>query len=184
MLRELLGRYLDAPPAAVEFRYGPRGKPALASPWDRSDLRFNLSHTGNVVAFAVSRGAEVGIDLERVRPLPDLEGVAERFFAAAEIRALLDLTPEQRLRAFYRIWTRKEAFVKAVGDGLAHSLSDFVVTFGSDEGPAIVHRAGHPGAADRWTLVHLEPAGHAVGAVALSGDRAAIRRWRHPATPA
>lgn len=112
VLRKILGRYLKADPAALRFRSSPRGKPYLDP---ACDLQFNLSHSSGLGIYAVTFGRRVGVDIERIEARPDLLEVARRFFTPEEF-ALLE--PNRSLELFYRIWTRKEAWLKATGEGL------------------------------------------------------------------
>ena len=123
-LRETLGALLKVPPAAVEFAYGPQGKPALAH---ETDLRFNLSHSQDWALLAMTVGCEVGVDLEFMRPdLNPLE-VAPSVFSPEECAVLENLPESERLAAFYGYWTRKEAFIKALGLGFARDTREFTV---------------------------------------------------------
>ena len=121
MLRLLLGRYLDSDPARLSFVPSPMGKPALAVEHNRDSIRFNVSHSNDLVLYAVTRDQEVGVDLEHVRPLADMEKIAKRFFTARECAVLELISPEARETAFYTCWTRKEAYLKALGGGLFSS---------------------------------------------------------------
>lgn len=143
LLRELLGATLGEPPAALRFRYGKRGKPSL----DGHDLRFNLSHSYGRAAYVLSPTREVGIDLERIRPVERAERIAERLFSAHERDALRGLDAKAREHAFFKAWTRREAYGKATGAGLA---------------------ADAAGQAD-WTTRTLEPAPGFVAALAVQG---------------
>jgi 4'-phosphopantetheinyl transferase len=127
-LRILLGRYLQADPGAIALQYGPSGKPALADP---TSLRFNLSHSADLALFAFASDCEVGIDVERIRPLPDMEQIAIRQFRAQEAAELLALPAGRREPAFFRCWTRMEAVGKALGEGLSAT--------GSHDGPCTLH---------------------------------------------
>src|SRR5262249_8152166 len=120
-LRALLGGYAGVDPTRLAFRAGPRGKPYLEHP---HDLYFNLSHSGQLALVAVSR-SEVGVDLEKVRHLESLLDIARRHFSPTEFAVLEGATEDARLDLFYRCWTRKEAYIKAVGEGLAMSLDGF-----------------------------------------------------------
>jgi 4'-phosphopantetheinyl transferase len=168
-LRELLGGSLEVAPEQVAFDYGPHGKPVLAGKLGASGLRFNLSHAGERAAVALAYGCEVGVDIEQVGALPDAAQLAERFFAAAEIRALRELEPTDRIAGFFRCWTRKEAYLKALGDGLGRPLDGFAVSVGADEPARLVHVSGDPRESDRWTLHALAPDAAFVGAVAVEG---------------
>lgn len=167
LLRVLLGRYLGVPAQEIEFAYGEHGKPFLGrpGPW------FNLAHSGGEAVFAFSSGAEVGVDIE----LDDDRShgrVAERFFSPAEIRTLRSLPSSLQPRAFLRCWTRKEAFIKARGDGLSLALDSFDVTLGPGEPPAVLRTAWSESEPAEWSVVDLsEPDGPVIAAAA----------GRHPA---
>ena len=121
-LRELLAERLGVAPEAIEFVYGREGKPALAERFARSGWRFNVSHCGELAVYVLSRAGEVGIDVEAVHAIAEADAIVERFFAPGERSAFRALKPEQRNTGFLQLWTRKEAFVKALGDGLAVPL--------------------------------------------------------------
>ena len=127
-LRQLLGARLGVAPQAVEIAYGGRGKPALARRFAGSGLRFNLSHSEGVALYAFSRAGEVGVDLEALRALPEADRIAARVFAPRERATYLALAPRHRPLAFLRLWTRKEAFVKAHGAGLSMPLDSLDVS--------------------------------------------------------
>lgn len=127
-LRRILGWYVDVLPDLLTFEHGPHGKPRLGGDAAFHDVRFNLAHSGKMAVFAVAIGRELGIDLEWMgRNVSCLE-IARRMFAPAEQQALEALTGEDRVRAFYRCWTRKEAYVKATGAGLSVPLDSFAVS--------------------------------------------------------
>lgn len=130
VLRRLLAGYLGIAAPECRFAVGRHGKPRLAG---RSEISFNVSHSGDRAVLAFTRRAAVGVDVEYIDGRVDVAGLAQRFFAPAENRSLQDLPPHERRQAFFACWTRKEAFVKAVGDGLSHGLADFTV---SVTGPA------------------------------------------------
>ncbi len=127
-LRTLLASYVDAEPAELSFSYGANGKPALPSPAPY----FNLSHSGALALLAVTPDAEVGVDVELYDPEFGGQRIPERFFSPDEVAALRALPPEQQARGFLVLWTRKEAFIKARGDGLSLALDSFSVTLGED----------------------------------------------------
>jgi 4'-phosphopantetheinyl transferase len=117
ILRRLLGRYLGCGPADIVFRYGPNGKPAVALPADAS-FHFNLAHSEGLALYAFTRGGDVGVDLERVRDMPDWEFIAATCFTTDEQAALRRAGPDERQREFFAAWTRQEARLKATGVGL------------------------------------------------------------------
>lgn len=166
-LRRLLAERLDVEPESVEFDYGARGKPGLSRRFTGADLRFNVSHSGAVVAYAFSRGRDIGIDVERVRVILDADDIAARFFSRRENEAYLALDRRDRLIGFFNCWTRKEAFIKALGDGVHHPLDSFDVTLAPGE-PARILRAGDtPGDDCRWALSAFVSEPGFVGAVVV-----------------
>lgn len=170
-LRAILGGYLGEDPAAVEFVQGPRGKPYLAGPGPF----FNLSHSGKLALIGVAR-TELGLDVEKVRHLESLTGIARKHFSAQEFATLDALQGEARELAFYRGWTRKEAYIKALGEGLSMPLDSFEVSLG--ETPQLLAcRDGREDAA-KWSLFDVSPGPEFVAAVAMRTTRANVRRFR------
>ena len=167
LLRDLLARYLGADPAGLTFYYGPKGKPFLAAPFDRIDLRFNLAHSEDLAIFAFTRGAAVGVDVERVRDIPDMADLAERVFSAREKAAYGALPDNEKRTAFFRGWTRKEAFIKALGDGLSFPLDGFEVSPGPGSPARSISIDGDETEARRWSVRDLSPAPGFVGAIAV-----------------
>jgi 4'-phosphopantetheinyl transferase len=158
-LRILLGHYLDIAADRIEFSYGSRGKPSLAAP---AGIHFNASHSGDVALLAFTLHCEIGVDVEKMRPISDMRGIASRFFCAEESTELMALPPEERERAFFLCWTRKEAYLKAVGEGLYAPLNDFCVTLRPGEPARFIHLRNDAAAAKAWTLHDLDAApGHA-----------------------
>ena len=135
-LRVLLGRYLGLSPADIQFTYNGKGKPALAAP---SGLCFNASHSGGLALFAFTPNCEIGVDVEQIRPLPDMQNIANRFFCSAEASELATLSANQRTSAFFLCWTRKEAYIKAIGEGLFEPLDGFRVTLQPSQPARFMH---------------------------------------------
>ena len=170
-LRRVLAAYCGMPAADLCLADGPHGKPALA---DEAYLRFNLGHCEDVAFLAVTTAGEIGVDIEALRPFDG--GGIERFFSPQE-RKCLAATPEaERMRAFYQCWTRKEAVLKALGDGLAKPLDSFDVDPLSRNCPRVLRFEGEDTAA--WRLWHVEPAPGFVGAVAMRAAGAHISKPR------
>jgi 4'-phosphopantetheinyl transferase len=178
-LRTILGCYLDIEPEQVCFGYAARGKPHLQPEPEAGALYFNLAHSHELALCALSRDGPIGIDLEYALPLPDADQVAARFFSAAEQSAYRDLPPEQRQEAFYLCWTRKEAYIKATGEGLARSLSDFDVSLTPGEPARLLRVAGDPLEAARWSLATLWPAPSYVAALAVPGHGWRLTCWQY-----
>jgi 4'-phosphopantetheinyl transferase len=162
-LRHCLAERLGRQAASLRFEYGPVGKPALAGA-DR--LRFNLSHSGRYALLAVTEGAEVGVDIEHVRPLSDMEALAERVFSAAERAALAAVPADRRAEAFFAGWTRKEAYIKARGEGIA-LLGAIEVVLSPGEAPRLVRVADRPDEPERWSIEALSPVQGFAAAVCL-----------------
>lgn len=149
-LRLLLGGYLDAEPASLAFGADAHGKPRLArpaAPW----LRFTVSHSGPLVVFAVARGRDIGVDVEQVREDVDIDGLARRLFSARQRRELAAMPPAVRGLAFFELWTRHEACVKATGAGLARAGAESHRTAG-------------------WSLTSFDAGSGYAAAVAVRGD--------------
>lgn len=181
LLRRLLGSYTGRAPSRVPFRYGAAGKPELPrDEIDAGDLRFNVSHSDSCGAFAFSTGREIGVDVECFRPVSDMAALATRFFASGESRALTSIPTERRREAFFHCWTRKEAYVKAVGGGLSVDLGGFEVSVDPDEETASLRSDD----AEAWTLRSFRPRDGAAGCVAAAGSGwdLALRRLA-PDTP-
>lgn len=177
ILRAILASYLNREPSEIEFCYGSRGKPALAAGCAESRLCFNLSHSGGLALVAIALGSEVGIDLEQIREMPDAEAIAANFFSARENAALRALPAEQKLQAFFHGWTRKEAYLKAIGDGLAQPLDSVEVSLAPGEPAKLLSIAGDRAAASRWAIADLTPAPGFAGAIATEAGNFAIACW-------
>jgi 4'-phosphopantetheinyl transferase len=176
----ILGRYLQREPERLRFSYSAHGKPSLTREAGDPDLRFNLSHSHELVLYAVTCGREVGVDLEQIRPAVAQEQIAERFFAEREVAALRALAPSLQPPAFFHCWTRKEAYIKARGQGLAIRLDQFEVSLAPGEPAALLAVNGSRLEAARWTLRDLAPGPGYAGAVAAEGQDWQLRCWEWP----
>jgi 4'-phosphopantetheinyl transferase len=182
VLRTLLGAYLGERPEAIRFRYGPRGKPFLEPPLDAGALQFNLSNSSEMALVGLVTGAEIGVDIEYRKPMPDCEQISERFFSASERQVLRGIPGPRKEEAFFNCWTRKEAYLKAVGEGLAAPLDSFDVTLAPGDPPRMLTLEGDPARAARWFFHHLLPAEGYVGAVAIEGGPWEVKAWRFDPT--
>jgi 4'-phosphopantetheinyl transferase len=178
ILRTLLGRYLQQPPERLSFDYSYYGKPSLAGEQKLSPLRFNVSHAHHLALYAFTFKRELGLDLEHVRADFAGEEIAERFFSAREVAGLRGLAPEERAAAFFNCWTRKEAYIKARGEGLSFPLDQFVVSLAPGEPAALLEVRGSPSECERWTLRELSPGAEYAAAVAVEGRDWRLRCWR------
>jgi 4'-phosphopantetheinyl transferase len=154
---------------------GPAGKPFLAD--QNPALQFNLSDSGDLALIGFARGCDLGVDIEFVKRMADTEMIASRFFSPEECSDLLGLAEEERTAAFFRCWTRKEAYLKALGDGLAAPLDSFQVTLRPNEEPRLLRTALAGGETAHWHLYHLAPAPDYFGAVAYTGAPRKIHEW-------
>lgn len=181
-LRELLARYLQTSPAAVTFSYGPYGKPALND--ERAPLRFNASHSHELAVFAFVQDCEIGVDVEYIKTDLKTEEIANHFFSAAEVQTLNALPETEKAAAFFRCWTRKEAYIKAIGSGLSHPLDEFDVTLAPGEPAALLYDYRDPNALERWSMLNLELDDYA-GALAVEGlNVARVQTYElHPPIP-
>ncbi|PRP92231.1 4'-phosphopantetheinyl transferase psf-1 [Enhygromyxa salina] len=186
-LRRLLARYLDTDPRALCFSYGEHGKPALVADPEQgpAPLCFNLSHSGTVGLVGViyeRPQLRLGVDVEEARPGREFASIAESFFAPDEVEVFRRLPSTEEPAAFYRAWTRKEAYLKAIGTGLSFSSTAFSISYGRDE-PAQLLRTERAGdAAHRWRMADLPcPAGYAAAAC-WDGEALELRHFFAPAS--
>jgi len=184
ILRDVLGRYLQCAPQTIDFVYGTRGKPAISSAGSRHPLCFNLSHSQGLAVIGIARERELGIDVEMIRPDFASEEIAERYFSAKEIADLNKLPTEQRTDGFFLCWTRKEAYIKAKGDGLHIPLDSFDVSV-SPEMPATLSSADD----SRWGINSFVPSAasepHYAAAVVAEGKNWMARyfEWKQREMP-
>lgn len=172
ILRAILSQYLRRPAAAVEFMYEPEGKPRLRAPDSVCPIRFNVSHSHGLAVFALCCNREIGVDVEAIRAEVTAEEIAERFFSSKELAEFRALPPGQRDEGFFACWTRKEAYVKARGSGLAIPLDSFDVSLtpGMPEELASVD-------SDRWMLHSFRPADGYAGALVAEGHDLRLHFW-------
>ena len=180
VLRMILGRYLQIEPKQIQFSYGPHGKPDLAKRLGDGELRFNLAHSHELAIYAFTRGRKIGVDIEYLRVISDIEQIASEFFSANEIATLHALPASQRQQAFFNCWTRKEAYIKAIGKGLSQPLDQFEVSLASTDPVNLLHVEGAPNEVSRWSLNALTPAPGYVAALAVEGHNWRPTFWRFP----
>jgi 4'-phosphopantetheinyl transferase len=177
-LREILGRYLNTDPATLEFAYCNHGKPSLASKGPGTEIQFNLAHSSELALFAFTRAGEIGVDVERIRPVKDMEELVARFFSPRETGLFREVAADDRPAAFFNLWTRKEAMLKATGEGIAGSLDSIEVTLLPGEPARVVRIAGDAQSATQWSLRELSPAEGFVGAVAVRAREVRVQCWQ------
>jgi 4'-phosphopantetheinyl transferase len=154
-LRSLLARYLTIPPNEIQFEYTANGKPELAAKQNPSELRFNVSHSADIALIAISSKHNLGVDIEKIRSDVDTTALAERFFSVRERAGLRALPSDLRVAGFYACWTRKEAFLKATGEGLSFPLAQFSVTTHPDLDPHLEEIRGNTDVHQQWFLADI-----------------------------
>lgn len=182
LLRTILGRYLGRPPGSLRFVANAHGKPGLdPTSVEGAPLRFNLAHSGSLVLYGVTLGRDLGVDIEQIRPDFGGEAIAGRFFAPGEVAALRALPEAARTLAFFHGWTRKEAYIKARGKGLAIPLDEFEVSIDPARPAALLATRPDPAEAARWSLVELPTEPGYVAAACVEGRGWRLRRGWWPA---
>lgn len=177
VLRDILGRYLNQEPEQFIFNYNEYGKPVLANEVD-GELAFNLSHSGGIALYGMTLGRDVGIDIERIRPEFVSDQIAERFFSPKEAKMLRSLAGDQQKEAFFNCWTRKEAFIKATGQGVSFGLDNFSVSLMPQEPVALLSVKGDAIEADHWSLNKLDVQTGFKAALAVEGHDFLLKRWQ------
>lgn len=178
VLRIILSRYLQLRPRHLRFRYNPYGKPALTAEAGLGELNFNLSHSHGMVLYAITCGRAIGIDLEHVRDEPVCEQIANRFFTTHEAASLASVPALLRQKAFFTCWTRKEAYIKARGDGLSHPLNAFEVSVLPDQAARLIRTEADASEADRWSMHEVHPGHGFVGTLVAERGHWAVTHWQ------
>jgi 4'-phosphopantetheinyl transferase len=179
-LRMILSRYVGLAPSLLQFTYTSYGKPALSEATGGDTLRFNLSHSAGLALCAVARHREVGVDIEGVREMNDLLQIARQFFSSNEYAVLSRLPQAIQTEAFFTCWTRKEAYIKAIGEGLSMPLDCFDVSLVPGEPAALLETRKNPEEASRWLLRELFPGPGYLGAVVVEGQDWRLQCWQWP----
>ncbi len=162
LLRRLLAGYLNQQPHEIKFCYTQYGKPYIETSENQSGVEFNMSHSGDLVLVGITRSIPIGVDVEKIEPLPDMDQVAGRFFAKGEQKDLFSLSGSKKITAYYQCWTRKEAVIKASGEGLSMPLDSFRVSLLPEEPVRVINSSDEK----PWTLFDLTPAGGYAAAAA------------------
>jgi 4'-phosphopantetheinyl transferase len=178
-LRSLLGAYLAIEPERLQFAYDAFGKPRLTRELPLTSLSFSVSHSNDWGLFGFVRGHKIGVDLERVCTEIEVEDLAKRYFSPNEFKRLRSLPVDQRREAFYRGWTRKEAYLKGRGEGLSYGLDRVEVSLAPDEPAIILGASDDPDVSRRWTVQHLSPAPGYIGAAAVEAGNIVFRCLRY-----
>lgn len=173
VLRMVLGAYLGSEPGKIIFAYAEKGKPSLRSQNSAESIEFNVSHSGDVALLAFARGRPLGVDVEQVRDNLDPLAIARRYFSAQEQSQLAALAPEERYAGFFRCWTRKEAYIKARGDGLSLPLDSFDVSLAARDQNALLGCRTDDTDITMWPLRDIEVATGYTSALCVQG-----RGWK------
>ncbi|MCB0207899.1 MAG: 4'-phosphopantetheinyl transferase superfamily protein [Anaerolineae bacterium] len=176
-LRLILSRYVQTTAQQLRFRYSAHGKPELTGGNDGS-LQFNLSHSHSMALVAVACDSRVGVDVEWVRPLDDMDAIAKRFFSRVEYEAYSALPTNQRAIGFFNCWTRKEAYIKAIGEGLSCPLASFDVSLSPGQPAKLLGINEDRQAAEAWFMEAMTPVSGYVGAVVIERQTVDISYWQ------
>jgi 4'-phosphopantetheinyl transferase len=177
MLRLLLSLYTGEAPAEMKFVMNSYGKPGLPPRTNGRPPAFNMAHSGDIGLFVVGPQENLGVDIERIQNDIDPLAIAGDFFSPDEVEHLCGLPPEMRQEAFFRCWTRKEAFIKGKGKGLSIPLDSFSVSLRPDDDPALLRSQIDPWDLQRWSVVDLQPGAGFAGALAAETRHFLVHRW-------
>jgi 4'-phosphopantetheinyl transferase len=177
ILRSIIAEYLQNRPKEIVFTYNTRGKPSIANMFGDSEINFNLSHSHGLAAYAFTRRRGVGIDIERVRSNLSFERIAKRFFTTEEFQELSSLAQDEFIEGFFKLWTHKEAYIKAKGTGLSIPLNRFAVTINSDQTVRSKEIGINPDEECGWSFHSLTPEPGYVGALVVEGTNVRIKYW-------
>jgi 4'-phosphopantetheinyl transferase len=179
MLRQILGRYLRMNPHKLRFEYTAHGKPVLAAEPGCEAFRFNLSHSGGFALYAVARGRDIGIDIERIRDDVAVGQIARQFFSPGEISSLERLHENKRKEVFFQYWTRKEAFLKATGKGISFPMQQVDVSLISGRVLSPITLLGDKRESSRWYVRDLFPGRGYAAAIAVEGGDCELSCWHY-----
>lgn len=177
-LRLVVSWYLETNAEQLRFSYGDYGKPVLGGKHRGSRLRFNMSHSHRIALCALTHGREIGVDVQYVRADFSSKEIARRFFSPFEVESLCALPWDQRVTAFFRCWTRKEAYIKATGRGLSQPLDGFDVTLAPGEPPALLRTEEDSQEAARWFFHDLQVGSDYSAALAVEGPTSTVRYYQ------
>jgi 4'-phosphopantetheinyl transferase len=182
ILRTLLGNYLGIKPSEVNIVYGEYGKPVVQSKAENKSLEFNLSHSNEYAVYVFGWKRAVGIDIEHIRPMPDVDDLAERFFSHHETELLKSLTEKKKWEAFFKLWTSKEALLKATGKGLTVPLNEAEISLGNDGSAQLQSIGGDTEAARGWRLEIFKPFADYQAAIIVNGHPGQLifQQFDHP----
>ena len=180
-LRTILGRYLNLEPSRVRFCYGKYGKPRLADTVGNGTIHFNLSHSAGIALYGFTRDYTIGVDIERIHDIPEMDEIVDQFFSMREKDVFRSLAEDMKKEAFFNCWTRKEAFMKAIGDGLWRPLDKFDISFAPGKPARLLSVEGDSKEASGWCIQELNPGRGFAAAFAVEGRNWQLHCWQWPA---
>jgi 4'-phosphopantetheinyl transferase len=169
ILRQIIAAYMEEKPERLEFQYGPNEKPALAEQFSSSGITFNMSHSYGLALYGVTLEREIGVDIEKIRQDMSITDLAKRFFSNREYEELIKLSAEQQKQGFFNCWTRKEAYLKATGQGLKFPLSHFDVSLTPGKPAAFLEHRTDPEQISLWSIVELDVGPGYAAALSVEG---------------
>ena len=178
ILRTILGYYLGVEPSRLQFCYGKNEKPVLADTFGKGKVHFNLSYSEGLALYAFTRYHEIGVDIEYIRDVSEMEQIVERYFSAREKDVFQALPEGDKKEAFFNCWTRKEAFIKSTGDGLSWPLDRFDVSLVPGEPARLLSIDGDSKAVCRRLIQNLKPAPGFAAAFAVEGRSWEVHYWQ------
>jgi len=179
-LRAILGCYIGVEPSELRFCHGNHGKPRLSDSFGNKTIYFNMSYSERLALYGFTRDREIGVDIEFMRDFPEMDKIAKRCFSIKENEVFLSLPESKKKEAFFNCWTRKEAFVKAIGDGLYQALENFDVALIPGEPARLLRTGGDSKTASRWFIQDLKPAPGFTAAFAVEGHGWQPHFWQWP----
>ena len=181
LLRRVLAQTLDTDPHSLQFEYAEHGKPYLTERWQDKTVSFNVTHSGNKALVAVTLERNIGVDIELIRTEVEFDKLSNRFFSADESSSLETYKKQDLSKAFYACWTGKEAYVKALGDGISFGLSEFSVSVDPEEEQVTLVTHWDTDEASRWTIINLDTGKDYIGAIAADKKEIKLRYWEYGA---
>jgi len=178
ILRRILSHYLSIRPVDLQFSYGENGKPGLTNSFRNGRIDFNMTRSEGLALYGFARDRQIGVDVERIRDLPEMDRIVEIFFSERENDIFRSLPENRKKEAFFRCWTRKEAFIKATGNGLSQSLDRFDVSISPDEPARLLGIEGSSKGTTRWSIQDLKPAPGFAAAFAVEGRNWQLHCWQ------
>ena len=178
ILRTLIGHYISKPADQLEFVREDHGKPRLRNEFGKQSIHFNFSRSGTIALYAFTRDQEIGVDVEKIRNVSDMELIVQHYFSKREKSEFFTLPECEKKTAFFNCWTRKEAYIKAIGTGLSHPLDEFDVSLNPREPPKLLGIKGDSEVVSQWEIFGFTPSSGYVAAIAIKNRRYKLKFWK------